>query len=118
MAKRPNWEEALARSGLMETLAGFDPRVAGTLPLGVATRASDIDVLAHAPDAHAVSALLIARHGREAGFFIRQWTTSDRPVIAGFVAHQRHSASAADLGTTPSSASASVACASISNQMR
>ncbi len=38
--------------------------------------------------------------------------------IAGSVAHQRHSASAAAFGTTPSSASASVACASISNQMR
>jgi hypothetical protein len=38
--------------------------------------------------------------------------------IAGLVAHQSHSALAALFGTTPSSASASVACASISNQMR
>ena len=37
--------------------------------------------------------------------------------IAGFVAHHAHSACAALLGTTPSSASASVACASISNQI-
>src|SRR3546814_6761025 len=36
--------------------------------------------------------------------------------IAGFVAHQSHNAFAADLGTVPSSARASVACASISNQ--
>jgi hypothetical protein len=38
--------------------------------------------------------------------------------IAGFVAHQSHNAFAADFGTVPSSARASVACASISNQMR
>lgn len=42
---------------------------------------------AHAPDAHAVSAVLLERHGHESRFFIRQWTTADRPVIAGFVAH-------------------------------
>ena len=35
--------------------------------------------------------------------------------IFGFVAHQSQSALAADLGTVPSSARASVACASISN---
>ena len=38
--------------------------------------------------------------------------------IAGSVAHQSHSACAALPGTTPSSASFVVACASISNQMR
>ncbi len=38
--------------------------------------------------------------------------------ITGSVRHHAHSASAASRGTTPRSASASVACASISNQMR
>ena len=38
--------------------------------------------------------------------------------MTGSVAHHRHKAAAASLGTTPRSASASVACASISNQMR
>jgi len=38
--------------------------------------------------------------------------------IAGLVAHQSHSALAPLAGTTPSSPSFSVACASISNQIR
>ena len=38
--------------------------------------------------------------------------------MAGLVFHQSHSACAALFGTTPSSPSFSVACASISNQMR
>ncbi|GLS43790.1 DUF4269 domain-containing protein [Methylobacterium brachythecii] len=87
MEERLGWEEALARSGLMETLARFDPRVVGTLPLGVAMPDSYIDVLAYAPDLHAISAVLLDQHGQEGGFFVRQWTTRGRPVVAGFVAH-------------------------------
>ncbi|WP_081952646.1 DUF4269 domain-containing protein [Rhizobium sp. YS-1r] len=41
---RPHYTEALSRMDLLETLAPFDPRVAGTPPLGLDAPTSDIDV--------------------------------------------------------------------------
>ena len=46
---RRSYEDALAECGVLEALASFDPRVAGTPPLGLDLPDSDIDVLCFAP---------------------------------------------------------------------
>ncbi|WP_236549137.1 DUF4269 domain-containing protein [Novosphingobium sp. TCA1] len=68
----------------MTRLAAFDPRVAGTFPLGLAVSGSDIDVLCHAPDADAFAAALWDACGDFEDFAMWQWRKADRPVIAVF----------------------------------
>lgn len=82
-----DWESALEASGILVRLAPFDPRVAGTFPLGLAVPGSDIDVLCHAPDADAFSASLWGFCRDFEGFSLRQWRGQDRPVIATFTVH-------------------------------
>jgi hypothetical protein len=84
---RPGYCEALRLSGALAALAGFDPHVVGTPPLGLDLPASDIDILCHAPDpADFATALWHAFQDQEA-FSLRRWIGSDRPVIASFRAH-------------------------------
>jgi hypothetical protein len=71
----------------MTVLAEFDPRVAGTPPLGLDLPASAIDVLCHASDPDAFAAVLGAAFGNRASFAIRRRSGVDRPVIAAFTAY-------------------------------
>lgn len=87
MAGRPDYREALRLSGLMATLAPFDPHVAGTPPLGLDVATSDIDVLCHAPDALAFAEAVWAACADAERVTMRQWTGSGRPVIASFFVH-------------------------------
>ena len=48
--ERWSYEEAVAESDVMEDLASFDPRVAGTPPLGLDLPDSDIDIVCFASD--------------------------------------------------------------------
>ncbi len=50
---RPDYRNAMARSGVPEALRTFDPHVAGTPPLGIDLPSSDIDIACRAPDAAA-----------------------------------------------------------------
>jgi hypothetical protein len=84
---RPEYREALRRTGIITALAAFDPRVAGTPPLGLDLPASDIDVLCHAPNPNRFAAVVWSAFSGEANFTIRRWVAADRPVIASFTAH-------------------------------
>lgn len=83
-APRPDYREALRRTGLLARLAAFDPHVAGTPPLGLDLPGSDIDVLCFAPDGLAFAAAVWREFSDAPGFSLRQWRWADRPVVAGF----------------------------------
>jgi hypothetical protein len=83
---RPGYDEALARTGLLDLLAPFDPHVAGTPPLGLALPSSDIDIVCHAPDAGRFAALMWDALSDRPGFSMRQWTGRGRAVVVGFLA--------------------------------
>ncbi|MBR2813130.1 MAG: DUF4269 domain-containing protein [Reyranella sp.] len=85
-AKRLPYLEALARSGLMEALAPFDPHVAGTPPLGLDVPGSDIDVLCEVDEGWAFTQAIWAHAGEFDSFIIRQWTGETRPIVASFEA--------------------------------
>lgn len=80
----PSYEEALRRSRALAHLRAFDPRVIGTLPLGIAVPDSDIDIACHAPDPAAFADVLWRRFGAERGFVLYQWVGDGRPVVARF----------------------------------
>lgn len=84
---RPAYQEAIARSGVLERLSAFDPHVAGTPPLGLDLAASDIDILCHCPAPDAFAAALWNGFGDAEGFAMRQWTGGGRAIVAGFVLH-------------------------------
>lgn len=84
---RPSFTEALRLSRTLAILAEFDARVAGTLPLGVATPNSDIDVLCHVDDPDRFVATLWQEFAEYPEFALRQWRRNDRPVIASFCAY-------------------------------
>ncbi|MFN7090569.1 MAG: DUF4269 domain-containing protein [Allorhizobium sp.] len=85
---RPDFETAVRQLGIIEALGAYDPRIAGTPPLGVDTDKSDIDILCHAPDAEAFLSDIIRLYGAIGGFRVWQWISEDRPVIVSFHAHQ------------------------------
>lgn len=82
-----NYRHAIDRLKVMDILREHDPHVAGTLPLGIDVPGSDIDILCHAPDAGAFAQLVWLAFNEEVGFSLRQWTGSERPVIASFQSH-------------------------------
>lgn len=80
----PSWQKALADSGVLDLLARFDPRIAGTLPLGVSLAGSDIDILCHAPEPNDVADCLWEARERLSGLVLRRWISEDRPLVATF----------------------------------
>jgi hypothetical protein len=83
---RRSFEAALAECGVLRVLASFDPRVAGTPPLGLDLPDSDIDVLCFAPDAHAFTNALWQNFSHAPGFIAKQWVRAPRSVVASFEA--------------------------------
>jgi hypothetical protein len=83
---KPSYVEALERVGILSALARFDPRVAGTVPLGLDLPMSDVDVLCYAPDPRAFTSAVWAAFSQHEGFRIWQWTGVERPVVASFAA--------------------------------
>ncbi|MDY8108948.1 DUF4269 domain-containing protein [Fulvimarina sp. 2208YS6-2-32] len=84
---RPNHRDAIDRTGLLAALAAYDPRIAGTPPLGLDLPASDIDILCHAPDPVRFTSDVWMAFGSCQDFRVWQWSTADRPVVATFVAY-------------------------------
>ncbi|GGD70787.1 alpha/beta hydrolase [Croceicoccus mobilis] len=78
------WRAVLAGSALLDALRDHDPHVAGTFPLGLDLRSSDIDLLCHAPDGDAFARLLWGVASGYPDFTMRQWTGGTRAVIASF----------------------------------
>lgn len=84
MIDRAPYDEAVRRSAVLQRLRAFDPRVVGTLPLGVAVPASDIDIVCHAPHAVRFAATLWAHFRGLSDFALHQWMAGERPVVARF----------------------------------
>jgi hypothetical protein len=80
----PAWQKELADSGVLDRLARFDPRIAGTLPLGVSLASSDIDILCHAPEPNDVADCLWQWRDRLPALTLRRWTSEARPLVATF----------------------------------
>jgi hypothetical protein len=83
---RGSYEDALGRCGVLEVLAPFDPRVAGTPPLGLDLPGSDIDVLCFAPDVHRFAEAVWRSFSDASRFTAKQWVAPPRPVVASFEA--------------------------------
>ncbi|GAB4072911.1 DUF4269 domain-containing protein [Ancylobacter sonchi] len=83
-----DYRAALAATGLMDRLAGFDPHVVGTPPLGLDLAGSDIDIdiVCHAREPEAVARLMWDEFRREQHFRLWQWRKDGRPVVASFTA--------------------------------
>jgi Domain of unknown function (DUF4269) len=85
MGPRP-YEDALAEYRVLEVLAPFDPRVAGTPPLGLDLPGSDLDVLCFAPDARTFTDTVCHAFSDAPAFMVKQWVDPPRPVVASFEA--------------------------------
>jgi hypothetical protein len=83
---RRSYEDALEECGVLEALASFDPRVAGTPPLGLDLPDSDIDVLCFAPDAHTFTDTVWRAFSDSPAFIAKQWVDPPRSVVVSFEA--------------------------------
>ena len=83
---RRSYEDALAECGVLEVLAPFDPRVAGTPPLGLDLPGSDIDVLCFAPNACVFTDIVWHAFSDAPAFIAKQWVDPRRPVVVSFEA--------------------------------
>ena len=79
-----DYREALRQSRVLELLDEFDPRVVGTLPLGLAVATSDIDIVCHAADLDAFAETLWKQYRDFRRFRMYQWTAKSRPLVARF----------------------------------
>ena len=80
-----HYTSAVASSAVLERLAPFDPRIVGTLPLGLAVAGSDIDIVCHALDPNAFADIVWSHYQSADDFVIYRWTSGTQPVIAGFM---------------------------------
>ena len=80
-----HYASAVTSSAVMELLKPFDPRIVGTLPLGIAVPGSDIDIVCHAPDPNAFVDIVWAHYRSADDFLLYRWTSGTRPAIARFV---------------------------------
>jgi hypothetical protein len=78
------YEAAVTRLGVLETLRDFDPRVVGTLPLGLFVPGSDIDIVCHAFDPIGFAEVIWKQYQSCDGFSLYQWISKRGPVIARF----------------------------------
>jgi hypothetical protein len=83
---RTSYQEAIQRADVMTALADYDPRIAGTPPLGLDLPTSDIDVLCFAPDPDRFTSAVQTSFGSCQDFRVWQWISADRPVVATFLA--------------------------------
>lgn len=72
---------ALASLGLLETLAGFDPILVGTVPIDLDLPQSDLDIICEVYDLSDFEQVLRAHYAREAGFTIGQKLKWGDPVV-------------------------------------
>ncbi|UFX43617.1 DUF4269 domain-containing protein [Bradyrhizobium sp. 41S5] len=80
-----HYASAVTSSAVMELLKPFDPRIVGTLPLGIAVPGSDIDIVCHAPDPNAFADIVWTHYRSTDDFVLSRWTSGTRPAIARFV---------------------------------
>ncbi|CAN5910573.1 hypothetical protein BH11PSE3_BH11PSE3_30330 [soil metagenome] len=87
MTDRLPYEEAVRRAAVLERLRAFDPRLVGTLPLGIAVATSDVDIVCHVPDAGQFAEALWTHFRKRRKFALHQWSSAERPVVARFDVH-------------------------------
>ncbi|QOZ36099.1 DUF4269 domain-containing protein [Bradyrhizobium sp. CCBAU 53421] len=83
--KAGHYASAVTSSAVIELLKPFDPRIVGTLPLGLAVPGSDIDIVCHAPDPNAFAEIVWDHYRSADDFALYRWTSGTRPTIARFV---------------------------------
>ncbi|WP_407152577.1 DUF4269 domain-containing protein [Bradyrhizobium sp. ORS 86] len=81
----PDYVAAITNSAVTTTLGPFDPRVVGTLPLGLAVPGSDIDIVCHAADLNAFAAVVWEHYHLADGFVLYRWRSGTSPAIARFM---------------------------------
>jgi hypothetical protein len=99
MPSQPNWKDPrylavgtsrqrhtyalLAQLGILTTLRGFDPVVAGTIPLGIDLPDSDIDVICEVAlaDVLTFEQLLRAHYGHLPAFRLGTVASGERPAL-------------------------------------
>ena len=79
-----DFQAAIINAGVLDALHAFDPRVVGTLPLGLSVPGSDIDVVCHASDPMAFTEAIWAHYRSCDGFVLYQWLAQGRALIARF----------------------------------
>ncbi|MGY4314884.1 hypothetical protein ACVWW1_004211 [Bradyrhizobium sp. JR3.5] len=80
-----HYASAVTSSAVMELLKPFDPRIVGTLPLGLAVPGSDIDIVCHAPDPNAFADIVWTHCQSADDFVLYRWAKGTCPAIARFV---------------------------------
>jgi hypothetical protein len=76
-----SYEDALAGYSVLEGLAPFDPRIAGTPPLGLDLPSSDIDVLCFAPDVRTFTDTMWRACSDAPAFIAKLWVDPPRPWL-------------------------------------
>lgn len=82
-----DYADAIESSEVLTSLLAFDPRVVGTLPLGLAVPGSDVDIVCHAFDPVGFAEVVWRRYHSCDDFLLYQWASTGRPVIARFAWH-------------------------------
>jgi hypothetical protein len=78
------YQAAIISSGVLDVLCAFDPRVVGTLPLGLSVPGSDIDIVCHASEPTAFTEVVWEHFRSSDGFVLYQWLAQARPLVARF----------------------------------
>ena len=82
---RPNYVDAVTGARVAERLEGFDWRVVGTPPLGIALASSDIDIVCHTPSYERFADILWRSFSECVDFSLRQWTSDRHQMVCDFV---------------------------------
>jgi hypothetical protein len=73
--------QALVELDLFAVLADYDPILAGSIPLGIATAESDLDIICFADDLDACARLLEAMYGDEEAFSLTRRDKNGLPTL-------------------------------------
>jgi hypothetical protein len=76
---------AITEAGVMRDLAAFTPALAGTVPLGIDTEASDLDIICRAEDLAGFAGLVHQLYGNWEGFALSRYPVRGvESVVASF----------------------------------
>jgi|tagenome__1003787_1003787.scaffolds.fasta_scaffold20986628_6 hypothetical protein len=76
-----DWYERLVESGLLDTLAPYDPAVVGPYPLGIAAPHSRIEIVCRATDLQAFARVVERAHGDDDGFALHLGTLDGESAV-------------------------------------
>jgi len=64
--------EALRHCNIFARIAEYEPVLVGSIPLGIDTEGSDVDIICYYTDVHQFKAELVSQFGNEQGFTLNQ----------------------------------------------